>query len=82
MNVFYVCVLVSVSVKAITGMRVEKQKEGYVTFMTLGQTMNGIEKLLVPTLLVPTLLNIGISHRVMQICPNVSNTYLMQLRCI
>jgi hypothetical protein len=29
------CVSVSISVKAVTGMRVRKQKWGYVTFMTL-----------------------------------------------
>jgi hypothetical protein len=28
------CVIVSISVKAVTGMKVKKQKRGYVTFMT------------------------------------------------
>jgi hypothetical protein len=31
------CVIVSVSVKAVTGMRVEKQKGGYITFITIPQ---------------------------------------------
>jgi hypothetical protein len=36
MNVFYVCMIVSMSAKAVTGMKVKKQKRGYITFMTLG----------------------------------------------
>jgi hypothetical protein len=41
MDICYICVIASVSTKAVTGMRIENSERGYVTFMTdpwLGQS--------------------------------------------